>query len=200
MALFNSMRKMVNRHYRALAETNCNTCHVGAWVIGREQHFSEASGGCSMKTFFKRLVGSRGAAATCECAQPGKTSADCERSRCKILVVSKGYAFSDGVVEYAVDMAAKTRSSLVALNLDEHGHDFDGFRAEAQRNIEQFSCKASDAGLLFEHEVRHGNEDTVIDQMYKEDAQFRYVMDDSAAVCKSRKVIPVYTRATLRAK
>ncbi len=152
-----------------------------------------------MKAMIKRLVGAKDASVECTCTPEKNQAVRNECSRCKILVVCKGYAFSDGVMDYAVDMAAKTRSDLVALNLDTTGRDFPVFRAKAEENIDRFSDKAADAGLLFSHEVRHGEEDSVIDKMYQENS-FRYVMDDSAVACKNRRVIPVYTRATLHAK
>ncbi len=202
MTLFSAVKNMVNKHYEAQAEHNCNTCHVGAWVIGREQHFTDTSGGCTMKALFKRLVGNRKAAVE-NVPNQNETIAvkeNCDCTHCKILVVCKGSSFSDGVMDYAIDMAAKTRSGLVALNLDTTGRDFSVFQARSEENIDRFSDRAANAGLLFSHEVRHGDEESVIGKMYQEDAQFRYVMDDSAVVCKNRKVIPVYTRATLRAK
>lgn len=150
-----------------------------------------------MKAFFKRFATTRkepvAATPTVEAA------VRCERPQCKILVVCKGYSFSRGIADYAISMASKTRSSLVALNLDESGRDFPGFSREAEKNIEYFSCKAAEAGLAFSHEVRQGDEETVVAQMHEKDP-FRYVMDDSAVASKNRSSIPVYTRATLRAK
>ena len=197
MALFSGMKEMVDRHYDALSAKNCNTCHVGAWVVGRETYRMEQSGESSMKAFFKRFAGSRKETVT---ETPLATEAvTCTQPECKILVVCRGQAFSRGIADYAVSMAAKTRSSLVALNLDESGRDFKAFSDEAQKNIEYFAQRAKDAGLAFAHEVRQGKEEAVVAKMHETD-QFRYVMDDSAVVCQSRSTIPVYTRATLQAK
>ena len=198
MALFSKVKQMVNTHYAAQATANCNTCHVGAWVIGHETHLMEKSGGYSMKAFFKRFAGKRNQPVTS--ASPVAEQTRCDRQECKILIVCKGYAFSRGVADYAINMAKKTRSSLVALNVDEAGKDFDGFRDQAKRNIEYFSCRAADAGLDFRHEIRQGEEGAVVAQMHEKDPLFKYVMDDTAVVCKSRSSIPVYTRATLQAK
>jgi len=198
MPLFSALKKMVDTRYEAQAATNCNTCNVGAWVIGHEHYLLEKSGGLSMRELFNRITGKRNSAPA---VIPTVTEAPrCERQQCKILVVCKGYSFSRGIADYAINMAKKTRSSLVALNLDESGRDFTGFEAEAKRHIEYFSCKAADANLSFCHEIRQGDEDTVVAQMHESDPQFKYVMDDSAVVSKSRSSIPVYTRATLRAK
>ena len=198
MAFFNRVKHMVNNHYDARVSAHCNTCHVGAWVIGHEMHLTDKSGGYSMKAFFQRFTSKRNQTV----AAPSSVSETtrCERRQCKILIVCKGYAFSRGVADYAINMAKKTRSSLVALNVDESGRDFDGFRNQAKRNIEYFSCRAADAGLSFSHEIRQGAEDTVVAQMHEKDPLFKYVMDDTAVVCKSRSSIPVYTRATLQAK
>lgn len=201
MPLLYAMKKMVDRHYTAMAGDNCNTCNTAAWVVCREQHLLEQSGGFSMRAFFKRLSGSRTKTVT-DAPQMTETAAcECEKQGCKILIVCKKNTFSPGIADYAINMAMKTRSSLVALSLDESGRNFDQFKDEAQRNIEYFSCKAKDAGLGFCHEIRQGDEDTVVSQMHESDPEFRYVMDDSAVVCKSRSAVPpVYTRATMRAK
>lgn len=200
MALLSTMKHMVDRHYRALAATNCNTCHVGAWVVWREHHQLEQSGGFSMKALFKRLSGNRTKTVSNSTATMD-TACQCEQDReCKILIVCKGEAFSRGVADYAVNMAKKTRSSLVALNLDESGGDFGAFSNKAKDNIEYFSCKAADAGLGFCHEIRQGEQDDVVAQFHAKDPRFRYVMDDTAVVRNNASSIPVYTRATLRAK
>lgn len=198
MALFSSMKVMVDRYYKGVAARNCNTCHVGAWFVCRESHLMEKSGGASMKALFNRIA-SRKQEAVIECSAAAET-ASCEREECKILIVCKGHSFSRSVADYAVSMAQKTRSSLVALNVDEAGRDFESFQAEAKSNIEYFSCKAADAGLGFSHAIRQGDQDSIISQLHEADSRFRYVIDDTAAVCRSRGVIPVYTRATLRAK
>lgn len=204
MALFSTFKRVVDRHYEAQAAANCNTCSVGTWVVCHENHLLEKSGGSSMKAFFKRIAGSRSQKNTRrESVTPAKAAvaATCsDRQPCKILIVCKGHEFSRGIADYAVDMARKTRSSLVAVNIDESGKDFEGFSSQAKRNIEYFNAKAADAGLCFRHEIQQGDENAVVARMHESDPSFRYVMDDSAAVCKNRSSIPVYTRATLRAK
>jgi hypothetical protein len=202
MALFNTVKGVVDRHYAAQAAANCNTCSVGTWVVCHENHLLKKSGGSSMKAFFKRITGT-GRETVVPAPAAAAAAADCvcgEKRQCKILIVSKDREFSRGIADYAVDMACKTRSSLVALNIDESGRDFDGFSDQAKRNIEYFYTKAADAGLAFQHEVQQGDENAIVARMHEKDPSFRYVMDDSAAVCKNRSSIPVYTRATLRAK
>ncbi len=201
MALFSTVKRVVDRHYAAQAAANCNTCSMGTWVVCHENHLLEKSGGSSMKTFFKRITGTRRQSVTPAPAVVAAAGCGCrERQQCKILIVSKGQEFSRGIADYAVDMACKTRSSLVALNIDESGRDFAGFRSQAERNIEYFNKKAADAGLTFRHEIQQGDENAIVARMHEKDPSFRYVMDDSAAVCKNRSSIPVYTRATLRAR
>ncbi len=200
MVLYMTMKNWVDKYYQGMADTHCNTCHVGAWSICREQYLLEKSGDGSMKTFFQRFTRNNSSDANAALAQEVQNVPECDRPQCKILVVCKGSTFSQGVIDYAIDMATKTRSALVALNLDEDESDFAGFQARAEHDIQRFAYKASASGLHFSHEIRHGREDSVIDQLYKADSDFRYVVDDSAAVCRNKKIIPVYTRATLRAK
>ncbi|WP_320171162.1 hypothetical protein [Maridesulfovibrio sp.] len=118
----------------------------------------------------------------------------------KILVVSKGAAFSGKVVSYAVEMAARTKSSLVALNLDEQGSDFGNFCSQSEENISDFSSKAKEAGLLFAHVVKHGKEDSVVADLHEQDGNLRFVMEDVATSKSAGRAIPVYTRAMLRVK
>ncbi len=198
MALFSSFKQVVDKHYAAQAAANCNTCSVGTWVVCHENHLLEKSGGSSMKAFFKRIAGTRRETVT---PAPSTVEPTCrDRQECKILCVCKGQEFSRSIADYAVDMAKRTRSSLVALNIDESGRDFEGFTSMARQNIEYFNCKAADAGLSFCHEIRQGDESSVVKHMHEKDPSFRYVMDDSASVSRGRSSIPVYTRATLRAK
>ncbi|WP_272701673.1 universal stress protein [Desulfovibrio sp. Fe33] len=202
MSLFSAVKQVVDKHYAAQAAANCNTCSVGTWVVCHELHLQEESAGSPLMTFLKRLKDNRRAHAAARTA-PTATAAQLvcgEKTQYKILVVCKDRKFSRGIADYAVDMARKTHSSLVAVNVDESGWDFEGFRSQAERDIEYFSHKASDAGLCFRHEIRQGDESAIVAHMHEQDPGFRYVMDDSAAVCKNRSRIPVYTRAVLRTK
>lgn len=202
MSLFSAVKQAVDKHYAAQAAANCNTCSVGTWVVCHELHLQEESAGSPLMTFLKRLKDNRRAHAAARTA-PTATAAQLvcgEKTQYKILVVCKDRKFSRGIADYAVDMARKTHSSLVAVNVDESGWDFEGFRSQAERDIEYFSHKASDAGLCFRHEIRQGDESAIVAHMHEQDPGFRYVMDDSAAVCKNRSRIPVYTRAVLRTK
>lgn len=103
-------------------------------------------------------------------------------------------------MDYAIDMAAKTRSVLVALNLYEKSGDFTNFRVDSEKNVSIFSCKATEAKVQFSHIVRQGAEDAVVSLLYTLDPAFRYVIDDVVCEGPRKKEIPVYTRATLRAK
>ncbi|WP_247648323.1 universal stress protein [Pseudodesulfovibrio sp. zrk46] len=199
MPLFTTLRALMDKHYKAQAEANCNTCHVGSWVICREDHLMQKNGGSSMIDMFKRFTQNRKKMIT-DTPVSAEAYCDCERQECKILIVCKGNSFSRAISDYAIHMAKKTRSSLVALNLDESGRDFNGFSDKAKNNIDYFSCKAAESGISFCHEIRQGDEETIVAQMHEADPRFKYVMDDTAVVCKSRNTIPVYTRATLRAK
>jgi len=202
MSLFSAVKQMVDKHYAAQAAANCNTCSVGTWVVCHELHLQEESASSPLVTFLKGLKKSRRAHETARTATTtaAAPTACGEKTQYKILVVCKDRKFSRSIADYAVDMARKTHSSLVAVNVDESGWDFEGFRSQAKRDIEYFSHKASDAGLCFRHEVRQGDESAVVAHMHEQDPGFRYVMDDSAAVCKNRSRIPVYTRAVLRTK
>ena len=98
----------------------------------------------------------------------------------------------------AVEMAARTNSSLLALNLDERGSNFSDFCSKSEENISSFSSKAEEAGLCFAHDVKQGDEDAVVAELHVQDEELRYVMEDDARNKNAAAAIPVYTRATLR--
>ncbi|MGE4292305.1 MAG: hypothetical protein AB7E32_08850 [Desulfovibrio sp.] len=204
MNIGKSARRMFNGHYENMATDHCNTCHVGTWFINRQQHLAEEAGGFKLKTLFDRFRNKARTNATKKnvAAPVARSTAQpaVARPACKILVVCKGTSFSNEVMEYAIDMAAKTRSSLVALNLDENGQNFTQFQSTCASNINGFSCRAAEAGLRFNHLVRTGVEDHVVADLHQEDAEFRYVMNDVAGESSRSRSIPVYTRATLRVR
>ncbi|WP_022663395.1 hypothetical protein [Paucidesulfovibrio longus] len=205
MNIGKTARRLFNGHYETMATDHCNTCHVGTWFINRQQHLAEEAGGFKLKTLFDRFRNKGRASATKKAATPAAARTATQtvaapRAACKILVVSKGTSFSNEVMEYAIDMASKTRSSLVALNLDENGHNFSQFENTCASNIDGFSCRAAEAGLRFNHLVRSGAEDHVVADLHKEDSEFRYVMNDVVSESSTSRSIPVYTRATLRVR
>ncbi len=203
MATAQNVKCFLDRHYKAMVKNQCNTCNVGTWAINRNQSLCDnKERGFFLKTFLNRFRTKDQNSATAQVENDKIVSAISESTRpgCKILVVSKGSAFSGNVVSYAVEMAAKTKSSLVALNLDEKGTNFNHFRDECEGNIASFSAKASEAGLLFAHLVKTGAEDSVVAELHSNDKEFRYVMEDVATNQTKRQAIPVYTHAMLRVK
>lgn len=203
MATGQSFIGLLERMYASKAENQCNTCNVGAWAINRDQILTKPNDrGFFLKNLLNRF---RTKSGIMEVSQEESCSLvdSLSENTCsggKILVVSKGAAFSGNVVSYAVEMAARTRSSLVALNLDEQGANFDHFCSKSEENISHFSDKAEEAGLLFAHVVKQGAEDSVVAELHEEDGEVRYVMEDVNSHRSSGRAIPVYTRAMMRVK
>ncbi len=104
------------------------------------------------------------------------------------------------MMQYAVTMASRTKSEIVALSLDEKENDFKQFSAQCTQNIGKFSQEAKKMGLQFSHLVSHGQEDKVLDTLYAKDSGYRYVMDDMPALMGKKHSIPVYSRVSLRVK
>jgi carboxypeptidase C (cathepsin A) len=103
------------------------------------------------------------------------------------------------MMHYAASMASRTQSDIVALSLDEKGSDFDQFCKQATTHVTAFARKAQDMGLKFSHLVLQGQEESVLDTLYAQDAGYRYVMDDLPALTGKTRSIPVYSRVSLRA-
>ena len=202
MTATQTVKDFIGRQYAASAESQCNTCSVGTWVINREQHLYETrkERGLFLKKLLKRIWATELKEQPATAPVQAATANQCTRSECKILILCKGCTFSEDVMDYAVDMASKTKSGIVALNLDENGDNFAQFRMEAEQNIDAFSQRASAAGLNFDHKIEQGQEVSVVAKLYSEDEAFRYVMDDVVAATSRKQIIPVYTRAMLRVK
>jgi len=192
---------LLERFYATKAANQCNTCNVGAWAINRDQTLTDPKAReVFLLTLLNRLLTRSGKP---EVSQEDNNTlanclSDCTCAGGKILVVSKGAAFSGKVVKYAVEMAARTNSSLIALNLDERGSNFGDFCSSSEENITHFSAKAAEAGLCFAHVVKQGDEDSVVAELHNQDDELRYVMEDVARNKNTAATIPVYTRATLR--
>jgi len=203
MTMTQSARKMFDRHYDELAKADCNTCNVGTWAINRQSYRKEGEKASGFVGLFRRLGFGRKSGDRKPSA-PGEQSCVAPRiersGSCKILVLTKNPIFSEAIMNYAVEMASKTATAIVALNLDEHGHSFAKFQDQANEDIGRFQRKATDLGLHFSHMVAHGAEDQVVAKLHAADPHFRYVMNDMAADASPRRSFPVYTRATLRAK
>ena len=205
MTATQTVKDFFGRQYAASAKSQCNTCNVGTWVINREQHLYETRNerGLFLKRILRRIWATElKENVSLETANPAMAAApaECNRNECKILILCKGCTFSEDVMVYAVDMASKTKSGIVALNLDEQGDNFSTFRMESEKNIADFSGRASEAGLQFAHVVEQGQEVSVVARLYSEDEAFRYVMDDVVSATSRKQIIPVYTRAMLRVK
>jgi hypothetical protein len=199
MTIAQSARGFIDKRYEAATKANCNTCNVGTWFICREDYLYKKRG-TIFKAFITAFRSANREETPIKQEQEVTKTTTCNHPGCKILVVCKGDTFSRTIVDYAVSMAAKTKSGLIALNLNEKGHDFPAFCAKAEQNISEFSCKATEAGLQFSHMVRHGAENHVVAQLHAENAGLRYVMDDIVSSTSKAQTIPVYTRATIRAR
>ncbi len=198
-----AVRNFFSNQYEAKAKIQCNTCNVGTWVINREQHLYETRTGREffLVGFIRSMWAKNSKTATVQTTTKTAVTSSPETCKeCKILILCKGCTFSKDVIDYAIDMASRTRSSLVALNLDETGANFSKFRAESENNVASFSCKAAEAGLNFAHVVEQGAEDLVVERLHSQDESFRYVMDDVVSTTTPKQPIPVYSRAMLRAK
>ncbi|XPV75794.1 MAG: hypothetical protein ACNI27_14285 [Desulfovibrio sp.] len=192
---------LLERFYDTKAANQCNTCNVGVWAINRDQVLAEPQNReVFLKTLISRFFCRSGKPEVCQ--EEKDTLVDnlshCTCDSGKILVVSKGAAFSGEVINYAVEMATRTKSSLIALNLDERGADFSEFCSRAEKNISHFSAKAEEAGLQLSHVVKQGAENSIVAELHKQDEALRYVMEDVASNKSTGATIPVYTRATLR--
>ncbi len=113
----------------------------------------------------------------------------------KILVISKQPMFSEDMIQYSLDMAAKRNAEIVALNLDEQERDFEKFQKQSRNNISAFLQKARKAGVCFSHMVCDGPEERVVEHLHAAIEGFSYVMDDVPALLGGDHTIPVYVHS-----
>lgn len=203
MGMFNSAREMVDRHYKAMANADCNTCNVGTWAIKRSAFLCRGNKKIGLWDTLKslNLFGQ-----SAPHSDPASTIAEGARrnaSHCgdrKLLALCKGPSFSDGFVMDAMRMAAQAGMAIVALNIYEHGNEFSEFQRQAKSRIDGFQRKAQAAGLSFTHMVAKGPEALTLTRLLASGFRFRQMMVDTPRTVTASPAVPGYARATLRAK
>ena len=101
-----------------------------------------------------------------------------------ILVVGGKDSFSDHLMNYAVDMAARISGAILALTVNG--------RADAQPAA-AFAKTCEDRGVTFTHQMRDGNKDGIVEELSTEHPNLQYVMSEPPR--PSVKSIPVFRPA-----
>ncbi len=100
-----------------------------------------------------------------------------------IVVVGSPSAFSDELMTYALDMAGRLKSSILALNLN--AQKSDEYAAE-------FRNAAQGKDIPFSHLVCAGQQDQVVEALSRKHPNLQYVMSEPRPTARA---IPVYCPA-----
>jgi hypothetical protein len=116
--------------------------------------------------------------------QSGAVKAAAQAGSPLILVVGSADSFSDGLVEYALDMASRMKAAILALNINTVRDD---------AYAVQFKQAAKAKGVPFSHMVRSGQKDQIVQALSREFENLQYVMNEPPR--PSVRSIPVYCPA-----
>ncbi|MFH1153842.1 MAG: hypothetical protein V1793_08500 [Pseudomonadota bacterium] len=122
----------------------------------------------------------------------GKQESTCSENKGKNLVVaSHDSRFSDDIITYALEMAARMNYGIIAVNAANLTHDvteffssthdklFQEFKEIASQNVEGFRAKALEQKLNFAHSVQYSTVDNAISTITKECGEIEFVISEN---------------------
>ncbi|MFP4668489.1 MAG: response regulator [Desulfobacterales bacterium] len=105
-----------------------------------------------------------------------------------LLVVGNEDDFSRRLMDYSLEMAQRMSYRIVALSIEpvpetalkrfSQPERVREFEERARQNAEKFAKAAGEHGIPFEHTVRYGNYDAVIEQVAKEYGNVEFVVSE----------------------
>lgn len=141
---------------------------------------------------------------------PGKDSEEglAAKENRKILVVGREAAFSEAVVDYAVNLAERLGYDLIALNVGPKAETGgflyspyrrylqEKFRKQATAAARLLEAKAREKGLAFDHQVRFGDLSRAIEELNHQKRRIEFVINASEmseAEMAGGVTLPVFT-------
>ncbi|MCF8036014.1 MAG: hypothetical protein K9K62_03975 [Desulfobacteraceae bacterium] len=108
-----------------------------------------------------------------------------------LLVIGNDDTFSRRIIDYAMEMALRMSYRIVALNmapvpeaafklLSPPSDSIREFEQSARQNAASFAQAAEEAGISFEHIVKFGETDAVIDAVAREYGGVEFVVSEPA--------------------
>lgn len=108
-----------------------------------------------------------------------------------LLVIGNDDTFSRRIIDYALEMAQRMSYRIVALNmapvpeaafrlLSPPSDKIQEFEQSARQNAATFAEAAEEAGIPFEHIVKFGETDAVIDEVAREYGGVEFVVSEPA--------------------
>lgn len=127
-----------------------------------------------------------------------------------ILVIGHEDKFSRELIDYSLDMAKRLDFEIMALNVTDaplslpavqREEAIDFFEKNSMKNCTSLQERAERNGLVFNHVVRIGDQDEVVDTLHEQCPNMRYVLTepDQEVFKKSegRADIPVFALGSL---
>lgn len=103
-----------------------------------------------------------------------------ERSTARLLVMGKGNAFSDEIIQYAIEMAARMSYNILALNtasfscetfnlFSSRNKICEEFKNMSEENVASFKQATEEKGIQFDHLIMFNKPDEALEIVAKKD-------------------------------
>lgn len=107
----------------------------------------------------------------------------------QLLVIGNGSAFSGRIIDYALEMAHRMAYDILALNiapvpeetfafLSPSRAQIKAFEEQSRQNVQSFQEAAQKKGIAFNHTVKCGETDAIIDQLAKAYGNIEFVVSE----------------------
>ncbi len=122
-----------------------------------------------------------------------------EQSR-NLLVATHESRFSEDMINYALEMAARMKYGIIAVNAANithdvteffsasHDHLFNEFKTASEKNITPFMSRAKEKGLSFVHNVHFANMDHAIAKTTKDGGNVEFIISENREPARARGV------------
>lgn len=115
-----------------------------------------------------------------------------------LLVATHESRFSEDMINYALEMAARMKYGIIAVNAANithdvteffsasHDHLFNEFKTASEQNILSFKTRAKEKGLSFAHDVHFSNMDHAIAKTTREDGKIEFIISENREPARVR--------------
>lgn len=122
-----------------------------------------------------------------------------------ILVLNKGTVYSEVLMKYAIEMAQRLNTRILALNIMEVPSGLTreaseattrNFEKRVNQHIKRFAEKAEAKGIELDHIIRSGDEDQVLQELNNANSGIRYCLSEpgpeTGVEARDESCIPVF--------
>ncbi|MDY6904739.1 MAG: hypothetical protein SWH61_08635 [Thermodesulfobacteriota bacterium] len=120
---------------------------------------------------------------------PADEAVQMEEHPGQLLVIGNGSGFSQRIIDYSLEMAQRMTYDILALNIAPVPEETFAFIApsrgklkefedQSRENVQSFQAAAQQMGITFNHTVKFGETDAIIDELGKEYGTIEFVVSE----------------------